>query len=188
MKTLIKPAMYPVFLVCLLTFCSKGTVTLNLDILRFFEEDQKQVDYGEDPVIPGYGPQVSVKSPVQAVPIADEINDAGTIERIHLLLGIEISNDTGEAEGDFKIFACEGGLDPFLTTPIIDQPVILAPDSTYRMDITVEGDDRLHQLFNKDEIYFAAELYLYPGDIEDDIKGMVEMQALDAVIEISPSF
>lgn len=187
MKNFVKIATHSILFLFLFSHCSKSTVTLNIDILSFFKDDKRQIDYGEDPIIPGYGPQVSVKSPVQAVPIAEEISDSGDMERIHILLGIEISNDTGEAEGEFKIFACEGGLDPFMTTPIIDQTVVIVPDTTYKLDIAVEGDDRLLGLFEKDEIYFAAELYLYPGDLEEDIKGSVLMEKLKAVIEFSSS-
>ncbi len=168
--------------------CSKGTVSVNVDILSFFEDDDKLIVYGEDPVIPGFGPEVSVKSPIQAVPIAEELSSNGTIEKLFFRVGIDIANVTGEAEAEFHIFACEAGLDPFLSPPILEQEITIAPDTSYTLDILVEGDDRLLQLFNKEEIYFAAELYLYPGQLEEDIRGELLMQELFAIVTIASSF
>ena len=167
--------------------CSKGTLSLNVDILSFFEENDRTITYGEDPVIPGYGPEVSVKSPIQAVPIAEELSLNGTIERLFFRVGIDIENLTGEAEAEFRLYACEAGLDPFLSPAFLVQDVAIAPDTSYTLDILVEGDDRLMQLFNKDEIYFAVELFLHPGQVEDGIRGELLMKEFFSKVTIASS-
>jgi hypothetical protein len=171
-----------------LIHCSKGTLSVNVDILSFFAEEDTQLEYGEDPVIPGFGPEISIKSPIQIIPLDGDITAAGEVERVYINVGIEISNETGEAEGEFRIFMCETGLDPFLTTPVIEEDVVITPDTTYILDITMEGDDRLLQLFKKEEIYVAAEVYLYPGQLEDDIMGAMTMNELSAIVIVSSSF
>jgi hypothetical protein len=176
-----------VFPLLLFSQCSKGNVSVNVDLLSFFNDDDTLLEYGEDPVIPGYGPEVSVKSPTQVIPVPDELSSNSSIEEISILLGIKIENLTGEADAEFSIFACEEGLDPFLSPPILEQAIVLAPDTTYTLDIRVEGDDRFRQLFRGEKISLAAELTIHPGECGDDIKGSLLMQELFAVVSLSAS-
>jgi hypothetical protein len=166
----------PLLIAMLLPQCSKSTITLNVDILSFFEEEDKDLEYGEDPVIPGYGPEISVKSPTQVISVPEEMSSNGTIEDINMLFTLNIANETGQAQAEFRVYACDKDLNPFFTPPILAEEMILEPDSTYTLEMTVEGDERLYQLFTKDEIYFAAEISVYPGESLEDIKGVMLME------------
>jgi hypothetical protein len=181
-------ALLPFLILLLLPQCSKSTLTVNVDILSFFEEEDKEMEYGENPVIPGYGPEISVKSPIQVISIPEEMSSNGTIEEIFILFGLDVANQTGQAEANFRVYACEKDLNPFLTPPILAEELILEPDSSYLLEMTVEGDDRLHQLFTKEEIYFAVEVFLQPGESTEDIKGVMLMEELKALVAVSSSF
>jgi len=181
-------ALLPLLILLLLPQCSKSTVTVNVDILSFFEEEDKDLEYGEDPVIPGYGPEISVKSPIEVISVPEEMSSNGIIEEIFILFGLDVANETGQAQAEFKVYACAKDLNPFLTPPILAEELILEPDSSYLLEMTVEGDDRLYQLFTQDEIYFAVEVLLQPGESTEDIKGVMLMEELKALVAVSSSF
>lgn len=166
-----------------LVHCSSGTLTVNVDLLSFLDEEDSRLDYGEDPVIPGYSPDVKVRTPIQVIPIAEEINDSGDMDRIFIHAAIGIDNQTGEAEGNFKLFICGSGLDPFMSDPVLEENIVLVPDTSYTLDIVIEGDERLLQLFDREEIAIASELHLLPGGtLEENIVGSLEIEELTAVV------
>ncbi len=169
--------------VALLLGCSSGTLTVNVDLLSFLDEDESRLDYGEEPIIPGYSPDVTVRTPIQVIPIAEEINDTGDMDRIYIHAGIGIDNRTGEATGDFRLFICGGDLDPFLSDAVLEETIVLVPDTSYTLDIVIEGDERLLQLFDREEIAVASELHLYPGGtLEENIVGSLVIEELTAVV------
>ena len=165
-----------------LAACGTTLVTIRIDIGSFLSADESSIDYGTDPVIPGNGPTVEIRTPVEIIPTPEEINQVTQIEAVEIRALAEFRNDTGTATVSYRIFFDHTEDHIFDTTPVVDERVDLGPGSTSQTEILIEGDYRLMDLFEGDEIAFASEIEVIPGEDEENIAGRVELIELTAQI------
>lgn len=142
----------------LLTSCGSSTITVNVNVLSFISQEDVTFTYGEDPVIPPFGPPVTIKSPVLNVPIAGELETIVDIVDVDMMIDLLIDNDTGYANAVLSLMVAGAGEDPFETEPFLAGDIELSPDSTYTAHFRADGDERIIELFSGNEVNFGAEI------------------------------
>jgi hypothetical protein len=165
----------------LFSHCGTTTVTVNIDALSFIPEEDRTTAYGENPVIPPYGPSVTIKSPVYEVPISGEIESVTEIEEVLVALDFLIENETGTADAQLEVFISGEGQDPFATEPFMESDLSLVPDTSYTAMLRASGDERIIGLFSGNEVNLAAEV-TFDASGDQNLKGVITMTRLDIVV------
>lgn len=175
---------YSVLLLLIIAMAACGTTLVNIrvDVRSFLSEEELSIEYGTDPEIPGNGPTVEIQTPVQMIPLPEEVNQITDIDAIEIRNQVEFRNDTGEATLFYRIFFDSAEDSIFDTPPVIEQRVELIPGTTTQSDILIDGDPRLLNLFEGDEIAVASEIEVFPGESDQNIAGVVEL--LELIVQI----
>jgi hypothetical protein len=127
------PAM---MLLLFLLACGATTVTIRVDIMSFLDDEELRIAYGDDPVIPGNGPEVSIRTPVENIPLPDEINTLTDITALEIYSVVDFRNETGELDLIYRIYFASSDDDIFSTPPVLSDSVSLSPGSDERHDTT----------------------------------------------------
>lgn len=174
----------PLFLcavLVLVSHCGTTTVTVNIDAMSFIPEEDRSLEYGENPVIPPFGPPVTVRSPVYSVPIAGGIENITDIEEVRVLLDFLVENSTGMADAEVRVYIAGEDEDPFGTVPLMETELTLSPDTSYTAMLHAEGDERVIDLFSGNEISLAAGIY-FDASGNENLTGMISMTRLDIIV------
>ncbi len=182
-KTKIERAKPYILLILLyLLACGTTAVMIRMDILSFLSDDTIITDYGEDPPIPGIGPPVTIRTPVEIIPLPDEFRSITEIRSVEISTIIVFRNDTGEANLTYEVFFHEEETGIFSTPPVVNRTLNLTADSDITHETVIDGDDRILSLFNGDEIAIAAEVVVVPGGGSENISGEAELVDFTIVI------
>jgi hypothetical protein len=182
-KTKIERAKPYILLILLfLLACGTTAVMIRMDILSFLSDDTIITDYGQDPPIPGTGPPVTIRTPVEIIPLPDDLQSITEIRSVEISTIIEFRNETGEANLTYKIFFHEEEMGIFSTPPVVNRTLNLTADSDITHETVIDGDDRILSLFNGDEIAIAAEVVVVPGGGSENISGEAELIDFTVVI------
>lgn len=182
-KTKIERAKLYILLILLyLLACGTTAVMIRMDILSFLSDDSLITDYGVDPPIPGTGPTVTIRSPVEIIPLPDDLQSITEIRSVEISTIIAFRNDTGEANLTYEIFFHEEETGIFSTPAVVDRTLNLTADSDITHETVIDGDDRILSLFNGNEIAIAAEVVVVPGGGSENISGQVELIDFTVVI------
>jgi hypothetical protein len=181
-KRMEKPGLLFLCTVLLLVVqCGTTTVTVNIDALSYIPEDDRSTTYGENPVIPPYGPAVTVKTSVYSVPISGELETVTEVDEVQVALDFLVENQTGTADARLEIFMAGEDEDPFGTDALIETDIVLAPDSSYTVELRAVGDERIIELFSGNEVSFGAEIF-FDASGNDDLLGAFTMTKFDIII------
>ncbi len=168
-----------VILAAVLVACGTTVVTIRVDVRSFLSEDELSISYGDPPlIIPGNSPAVSIQTPVEIIPLPDEINTITDISAIEILAAIDFNNRTGSAAITYRVYFNDTEENIFNTDPILEQQVYLVSDSTSHEEILIEGDQRVLNLFLNKEIAMASEIEIEPGGGTENISGSVDVTGL----------
>jgi hypothetical protein len=172
------------FLVLVFLACGMTIVTIRIDIHSFLSGEELMIEYGTDPVIPWNIPEVSIQTPIEIIPLPEEINSITDIEAIEIRSVVEFRNETGSLTLTYRVYFHSSEDEIFNTPPVIDQIVVLGPQSTTRDEILIIGDQRILNLFEGDEIAMASEIVIVPGEGQgkENIRGEVESVELTVQI------
>lgn len=165
-------------MICLFT-CGTNAVMIRLDILSFLPDETIVTEYGP---VPGTAPPTTIRTPVEIIPLPDELHSITEIRSVEISTVIAFRNDTGEARFTYEIFFNEGEGNIFETPPVVDRTVDLGPGSEITHDIVIDGDERILALFDGDEIAIAADLVIVPGGGSENISGEAELVDFIVVI------
>ncbi len=169
-------------LILFLLACGSTTVTIRVDIMSFLDDEHLRIAYGDNPVIPGNGPEVSIRTPVETIPLPDELNTITEIEALEINAVVDFHNETGTLDMIYRIYFDSSPDDIFSTPPVLSQNIHLDPGATERQTILIEGDRRVLDLFENDEISTASEIHIIPGGTPEFIRGEVETVELTVLI------
>jgi hypothetical protein len=167
--------------ILLLVGCSTATVTMNIDALSFISAEDRVITYGDDPVIPPFGPSVTVRTPLYRVPIAGELENITDIEAIQVALDMLMENETGSAHAEFRVFIAGKDEDPFKTEPFMSGALELSPGSSETAHFVGTGDNRVIGLFSGNEITFAAEI-MFDASGTTNLTGRATMTRFDITV------
>jgi hypothetical protein len=165
----------------MLAACGSTTVTVNIDALSFIPDDDRVLEYGEDPAIPPVEPPVPVESPVFRVPIAGELENVTEIDRVDIAVDVEVDNDTGSANATLEFYVAGEDEDPFETPTLLEGDLVMAPDTSYTAAFLAEGDERVIGLFSGNELAFSVRALLDATGGEN-LRGRLELTGFDIVV------
>ncbi len=165
--------------------CGMTIVTIRVDIHSFLSGEELLIEYGTDPVIPWNIPAVSIQTPVEIIPLPEEINTITDIDAIEIRSVVEFRNETGSLTLTYRVYFDSSEDEIFNTAPVIDQSVVLGPQSTTRDEILIVADQRILSLFEGDEIAMASQIVIVPseGEGEENIRG--EVETVELTVQIS---
>jgi len=166
----------------ILLSCGPTMVTMRVDIFSFLSGDESMLDYGTDPTIPGNGPEITIRSPVEVIPMPEEVNGITDISALEIAAVVAFRNETGQATVIYRAYFHSSDQGIFETPPVIDESQVLETGTDLVREIVIEGDDRLLNLFEGEEISVAFETEILPGGGSEDIKGSVELSDLVAEV------
>lgn len=169
-------------LVMVLLACGTTIVTIRVDIKSFLSDEELLIDYGTNPIIPGNIPEVKIRTPAEIIPLPEEINTITAIAAIEIRSVVRFRNETGDLTLTYKVFFDSSEINIFDTAPVIDQSIVLSPQSDIRQEIVIDGDQRILNLFEGEEIAVASEIDIAPGGGAENIMGEVETEELTVQI------
>lgn len=146
-------------------------VEIQFDLLDYLDESQQSLVYGEDPRIPGGGGATEIATPAKVVDIADEIGNVKSIESVNMFLDYRLDNETGWADVEYVVYLSEIGADPFSVPGLASERVELRPGSSSLCGLTINADERVRELFEKQQFQYAAKLIVETKDGSEDIRG-----------------
>jgi hypothetical protein len=169
-------------LILLLAACGTTTVTMQIDVMSFLSDEELRLVYGDNPVIPGDGMHITIRSPVELIPLADDFQSVTEIVAIEIRTIIDFRNETGNTTIDYRIYFDSNEVTIFDSVPVVEQRVNLASDTQLRHEILIEGDTRLLNLFQGEEIAVASEIEITPGGGSENIAGETEISGLTVLV------
>ena len=178
LRTMHRPRWAIAARLALLLACGSTVVTIHVDIMSFLTSEEMSIRYGDNPVIPGGGPEVSLRTPAETIPLPNELNTVTEISAVEIEAQADFRNDTGSTTLAYRIYFDSPGGSIFDTPPVVDREVVLAPGTELHHEILLEGDHRVIHLFEGDEMLVASEVRVIHGGGTGNISGTVELTGL----------
>lgn len=137
----------------LLCGCGDRLLTVNIDALSFMDSTVVNQTYGVDPVIPAHGfVPVVFQAPPQRMNMAEGLSDLTDVQSVTLHLSSQFENSTGNAEVTVQVFISEKDVDPYTTTPYIEESILLNPATLDTLDANVLGSTELGKLLTGESV------------------------------------
>jgi len=158
------------------------TLTIAVDLLKYLDESQKSIEYGQNPQIPGDLGTFELQTPKQSIDLTGEFEDVNSIESVEMEISVAFHNETGTADLTYNAYLAGMDEDPYTTTPIISESVSLNGAEDSVSDIVIDGDQRLLDLFETGIMQYCAQVLFEISAGSDNVSGVAEVVRFDVTV------
>jgi hypothetical protein len=160
--------------------CGEKDLILTVDLLSYVGPEYISTEYG--PVPPGTPATVFELIQVEA-DLLQGVDGATQVKSATLQVGADFVNESGSAAGSLAVFiASANDPEPFSTTPVADIPVTLQPGHTTTVSEVIPSTPELLEVLTTDEAWFAVRLTYNTEGSAEDLRGVVTLTELTAVL------
>lgn len=163
--------------VALLCGCGDRRLILHVDVLSYLSPSERDFPVA---ALPGFDTTVAVVDD-QPISMLEGLSDVAGIESVTLEMGAIGTDSIGSGTVTVRVYLAAEGTDPVTTTPVLDQTLTLAPGQADTLSATVDGDQRIRDLFGNRQMratVTAGTHVTSPGPLA----GHVTLTRLDAIV------
>lgn len=137
----------------LISGCGDRNLVLNVDVLSYLDPATTQTSFGPVPAAPGglYLPEQPLVDDLR-VHLVDRPDDLAKVQAVSLVIAAEVSDSTGFGADTLRLYISDTATDPRTTPPVFEAPIAMTPGSRDTVSINVDGDSRLVQAFDGNEL------------------------------------
>jgi hypothetical protein len=156
---------------------------LKVDVLSYLPPSETQSAFGPVPVIPGgfyTGEQPLVRD--VGVNLLEGVTSVAEVRTVSIFMSLLVRDSTGSGVDTVRVYASDPAVDPRATPPIVVVPVVLSPGVADSLEVALDGDARLAELFAGRRMRLTVTTALRGPAGGDALNGWLRMTALDAVV------
>jgi hypothetical protein len=163
--------------------CGQRHLVLQVDVLSYLDPSATQAAFGPVPAVPGgfaTGEQTLVGD--TEVNLFEGLTEVADIQEVVLRLSTVVRDSTGSGTDTLRVYASALGTAPRSLPPLMERAIVLSPGVTDTVDVTLENNPRLNELFAGRRMIFCITTSLRGPASGADLHGWLRVQALDAVV------
>ena len=163
--------------------CGDRRLVLKVDVLSYMSPSQTQAAFGPVPAFPG-----GIASGEQ--PLVDDaqinmfqgLTDVTDIQRVSIAMSAVVMDSTGSGVDTLRVYASDPATSPMSTAPILMAPFALVAGVTDTVEVVLDGDQRINDLFAGKKMRLSVTTSLRGPSSGADLNGRIRIRALDAVV------
>ena len=163
--------------------CGARNLVLKVDVFSYLPAGSAQQPFGPIAAIPGglvTGEQAVVND--YTVNMLDGLHNAASVSSVSISMQALVIDSTGSGEDTLRVYIGDQNTDPMTTAPIFVQPIVLQPGVTDTINVAIDGDSRLQQIFTQRQMRLTLTTSLRGPSSGAALNGKFQLNALDATV------
>jgi hypothetical protein len=169
--------------VSLVSGCGDRNLVLNVDVLSYLDPASVQTSFGPVPAAPGglYVPEQAVVDDI-TVHLLDRPNDLAKVQAVSLSIAAQVIDSTGSGADTLRLYLSDSSTDPRTTPPVFMTALAMSPGVTDTIHVDVEGDSRLVQAFDGNDLRLSVTNALRGPSSGPALNGRIKITEIRATV------
>jgi hypothetical protein len=163
--------------------CGARNLVLKVNVFSYLPAGSAQQSFGPLAAIPGgfaTGEQPVVDD--YTVNMLDGLHNAASVSSVSIHMQALVIDSTGSGEDTLRVYIGDSNTDPRTTTPVFVAPIVLQPGVTDTINVSLDGDSRLQQIFTQKQMRLTLTTSLRGPSSGAALNGRFQLSALDATV------
>lgn len=163
--------------------CGDHNLVLKVDVMSYLPPSQTGDVFGPIPAAPGglYVGEQPLVSDLE-INLLQGVSSVAEVKTVSIFSSMVVRDSTGSGADTVRVYASDPATDPLTTAPIVVMPVALTPGLTDTLEVALDGDARLAELFASRTMRLTVTTALRGPTAGEALNGRLRMMALNAVV------
>lgn len=169
--------------VLVLAGCGARNLVLKVDVFSYLPAGSAQQSFGPLAAIPGgfvTGEQAVISD--YTVNMLDGLHNAASVSSVSISMQALVVDSTGSGADTLRVYVGDQNTNPMTTAPILVAPIVLQPGITDTVNVSIDGDSRLQQIFTQKQMRLTVTTSLRGPSAGPALNGKFQLNALDATV------